>query len=132
MPHSSPSRNKNKNRFQQPKVRPDGKPPRVKSDQGLRPGNNNAANSFPRQQGNKQGNRVEFDQNEVRFVPPEEQQLSLNEINAFNSGQGNAAGFDFNNGPEVRPDGRKPRVKSDILQGNRNGSMSREQKSIDQ
>lgn len=62
---------------------------------------------------------MEFDQNEVKFVSPEEE-LSLNEINEFNSGQGNAAGFDFNRGPEVRPDGRKPRVKSDILQGQRN------------
>ena len=62
---------------------------------------------------------MEFDHNKVKFVSPGDE-LSLNEINEFNSGQGNAAGFDFNNGPEVRPDGRQPRVKSDILQGQRN------------
>ena len=90
--------------FRQPEVRPDGRTPRVKSNLKHK---SRKKNKFKEANRSKAGNRIN-PPNNVKFVSPNAG------VNSFSSEFGphdnNAA-----TGPEVRPDGRAPRVKSNIL-----------------
>ena len=112
--------------FRQPQVRPDGKKPRVKSN--LRGRERSRHRESPR---TKLGNRVTgAPRKNVKFVsptqqpfqqPPQQQQQQQGggrgSSNSFNNLPNDNNGF---GGPEVRPDGRPPRVKSDILAKKKN------------
>ena len=98
-----------KPKFAQPKVRPDGRPPRVKSNLRGNKNKNNGLNERPR---NKQGNRVQISKENIEFVAPEQPEQPVNNFGGNDIFRGP--------GPEVRPDGRAPRVKSNILASKKN------------
>ena len=105
-----------------PLISADGKKPRVKSNlnfkhqnnfggQGNNNNNNGGGGGFHVEKpGLKASKKVPFDQNQFNFVPPAfEDQVLDYEVDL---GGGN--NINSNPGPEVRPDGRSPRVKSNI------------------
>ena len=104
-----------------PLISADGKKPRVKSNLNFKhqnnfggQGNNNnnggGGGFHVEKPGLKASKKVPFDQNQFNFVPPAfEDQVLDYEVDL---GGGN--NINSNPGPEVRPDGRSPRVKSNI------------------
>eukprot|EP00094_Tigriopus_californicus_P006170 TCALIF_05940-PA protein Name:"Protein of unknown function" AED:0.62 eAED:0.62 QI:0/0.33/0/0.5/1/1/4/0/1450 len=100
--------NSHVNDNQGPVVRPDGRPPRVKSNI-LR--GRNRFNESPR---NKIGHKVELVDANINFISPIDEDENTNNENV------QVEQNTFIGGPEVRPDGRPPRVKSNIRKNNNN------------
>ena len=108
-------------KFQQPQVRPDGKKPRVKSNlRGRHRGSVGAGGGKGglrphKTQRTKLGKKVTgVPRQNVKFISKNQQQDN-NDGFSNEPNDNNALG-----GPEVRPDGRPPRVKSDILAKKKN------------
>ena len=93
-----------------PLISADGKKPRVKSNLNFNQGkkfDSNGFNKKPEKSGLKASQKVPFQQDKFKFIPPADEEVLDYEVDLS----------DFNNpssGPEVRPDGRLPRVKSNI------------------
>ena len=97
-----------------PVLSADGRKPRVKSN--LKKNRNKKfKNKFNNGGGKKHGNRVSVNTENIRFVDP-----GINDIKESprNNAIGNK-GNSFFSGPEVRPDGRPPRVKSNLRAKNK-------------